>query len=120
MKSSIRAVFLRKEEKIALFSDPSVLKRIYKLEDYDTVASVFRIVPAEIQDLMWENVPTQKILLGMGKVTDEELMQLVKNKKFFSMQELEKRNKNGRFYYNPNKLRALQVLLTHLILPRIQ
>ena len=44
-----------------------------KLEDYDTVASVFRIVPAEIQDLMWENVPTQKILLGMGKVTDEEL-----------------------------------------------
>ena len=111
---------LTEEEKIALFSDPSVLKRIYKLEDYDTVASVFRIVPAEIQDLMWENVPTQKILLGMGKVTDEELMQLVKNKKFFSMQELEKRNKNGRFYYNPNKLRALQVLLRQIKSVNIQ
>ena len=29
---------LTEEEKIALFSDPSVLKRIYKLEDYEEVS----------------------------------------------------------------------------------
>ena len=71
---------LTEEEKIELFSDQDILKRIYKLENYDTVASVFRIVPAAIQDLMWANVETQKILLGMGKVTDEELMLLIQTK----------------------------------------
>lgn len=111
---------LTEEEKIELFSDEAILKRIYKLENYETVASVFRIVPAQIQDLMWANISTQKVLLGMGKVTDEELMQLIKNKKFFSMQELEKRNKNGKFYYNPNKLRALQVLLRQIKSENIQ
>ena len=60
------------EEKLDLFSRPEILKRIFMLENYDTVASVFRAVPAEIQELMWENIFTQKILLGMEKTTDEK------------------------------------------------
>ena len=47
-------------------------------------------------------------------------MNLIRNKKFFSMQELEKKNKNKRFYYNPNKLRALQVLLRQIKSENIQ
>lgn len=53
------------EEKIKLFGDPQILKRIFQLENYDVVAAVFRVVPAEIQELMWDNIFTQKILLGM-------------------------------------------------------
>ena len=71
------------EEKIKLFGDPQILKRIFQLENYDVVAAVFRVVPAEIQELMWDNIFTQKILLGMEKVSDEKLIDLIKRNKFF-------------------------------------
>lgn len=99
------------EEKLDLFGRPEILKRIFMLENYDTVASVFRSVPAKIQELMWENVYTQKILLGMEKTTDEKLIDLIKRNKFFLANEPDHKKMVGKFYYGPTKLRALQVLL---------
>lgn len=100
------------EEKIKLFGDPQILKRIFQLENYDVVAAVFRVVPAEIQELMWDNIFTQKILLGMEKVSDEKLIDLIKRNKFFLANEPVNNQKMvGKFYYGPAKLRALQVLL---------
>ena len=99
------------EDKIKLFSDPQILKRVFQLENYDAVAAVFRAVPAEIQDLMWDNVFTQKILLGMEKTSDDKLIELIKRNKFFLANEPDNKKYVGKFYYGPSKLRALQVLL---------
>ena len=100
------------EEIIELF-DESVLKRLERVADYDAMASVFRAVPSFVQERIWESVHCQKILLGMGTTSDHELRQIITNKKFFSMQELSKRAKQGKFYYNPAKLRSLEVLLRY-------
>ena len=109
---------LSNEEKIELFSD-DILKRLERVIDYESMASVFRSVPIEVQELMWNSVHIQKILLGIGTTSDQELMQIIINKKFFSMQELTKKDKKGKFYYNPTKLRALEVLLRYVKSPSI-
>ena len=67
------------------------------LENYDTVASVFRAVPAKIQELMWENIFTQKILLGMEKTTDDKLIDLIKRNKFFLANEPDHKKMVGKF-----------------------
>ena len=103
---------LSNDEIIELFSD-DILKRLDRVADYDAMASVFRAVPAKVQERMWDSVHIQKILLGIGTISDQELRQIIVNKKFFSMQELSKRAKQGKFYYNPVKLRALEVLLRY-------
>lgn len=102
------------EEKLELFGDKRVLNKIYKLENYDAITAVFRLAPASIQDLMWENNSTQKILLGMEKISDEYLFELKKRKKFFLANEPDRKKYVGKFYYGPNKLRALQVLLRYV------
>lgn len=104
---------LSDEEITLLFSD-DVLKRLERVIDYDAMASVFRAVPGCVQERMWESNHIQKILLGMGTTSDQELRQIISNKKFFSMQELSKRSKQGKFYYNPVKLRALEVLVRYI------
>ena len=104
---------LSSEEIIELFSE-DVLRRLERVTDYDAMASVFRAVPAFVQEKMWESNHIQKILLGMGTTSDQELRQIISNKKFFSMQELSKRAKQGKFYYNPVKLRALEVLIRYI------
>ena len=53
---------LSNEEKIELFSD-DILKRLEKVIDYEAMASVFRAVPALVQELMWNSLYIQKILL---------------------------------------------------------
>lgn len=100
------------EEISELFTD-EVIKRLERVIDYDAMTSVFRAVPGDVQEKIWESVHCQKILLGMGTTSDQELRQIITNKKFFSMQELSKRAKQGKFYYNPAKLRALEVLLRY-------
>ena len=109
---------LSNEEKIELFSD-DILKRLERVVDYESMASVFRSVPVEVQELMWNSVHIQKVLLGIGTTSDQELRQIIINKKFFSMQELTKKDKKGKFYYNPTKLRALEVLLRYVKSPSI-
>ncbi len=104
---------LSNQEKVELFSD-DVLKRLDRVIDYEAVASVFRAVPVEVQEMMWKSVHVQKILLGMGTTSDEELRQIIINKKFFSMHEVPKRAKQGKFCYNATKLRALEVLLRYV------
>ena len=104
---------LSNEEIIELFSD-DVLKRLDRVIDYDAMSSVFRAVSSLVQEKMWDSVHIQKILLGMGTTSDQELREIIKNKKFFSMQELSKRAKQGKFYYNPVKLRALEVLIRYI------
>ena len=105
---------LTENEKDVLFSDNEILKKLYKLEDYDSLASVFRAVPASIQELLFSNIHSQKVLLGIGTCEDEDLIKIIKNKKFFNFQDLDKRNKSGKFYYTPAKLRALSVLFRHI------
>lgn len=109
---------LTNEEKIELFND-DILKRLERVTDYESMSSVFRAVPALIQELMWNSIHIQKILLGIGTTSDQELRQIIINKKFFSMQELSKKDKKGKFYYNPTKLRALEVLLRYVKSPSI-
>ena len=109
---------LTNEEKIELFND-DILKRLERVTDYESMSSVFRAVPALIQELMWNSIHIQKILLGIGTTSDQELRQIIINKKFFSMQELSKKEKKGKFYYNPTKLRALEVLLRYVKSPSI-
>ena len=109
---------LTNEEKIELFND-DILKRLERVTDYESISSVFRAVPALIQELMWNSINIQKILLGIGTTSDQELRQIIINKKFFSMQELSKKDKKGKFYYNPTKLRALEVLLRYVKSPSI-
>ena len=110
---------LSNEEIIELFSD-DVLKRLERVIDYDAMSSVFRAVPSEVQEKMWDSVHIQKILLGIGTTSDQELRQIIANKKFFSIQELSKRAKQGKFYYNPTKLRALEVLIRYIKSDRIK
>lgn len=105
---------LSNEEKIEVFSDSEVRKKMLQIINYDALSSVFRSVPSEIQEVLWENVDTQKVLLGLFTTSDEELIKLIKNKKFFNFQELVKKEKNGKFYYNSAKLRALEVLLRYV------
>lgn len=102
---------LSNEEKNILFNDKDMIDRIFKIDDYDILAHIFRVVPGDIQEIMWGNIEIQKILLGIGKCSDEKLKELIVNKKFFNFQELAKKDKRGDFYYNPAKLRALKVLL---------
>lgn len=109
---------LTNEEKIELFND-DILKKLERVTDYESMSSVFRAVPALIQELMWNSIHIQKILLGIGTTSDQELRQIIINKKFFSMQELSKKDKKGKFYYNPTKLRALEVLLRYVKSPSI-
>lgn len=109
---------LSNEEKIELFTE-EIIKRLERVTDYESMASVFRAVPAEVQELMWDSVHIQKVLLGIGTTSDQELKQIILNKKFFSMQELAKKEKKGKFYYNPTKLRALEVLLRYVKSPNI-
>ena len=109
---------LSNEEKIELFND-EVLRKLERVSDYEAMSSVFRSVPLEIQELMWNSLYIQKILLGIGTTSDQELRQIIINKKFFSMQELTKKDKKGKFYYNPTKLRALEVLLRYVKSPNI-
>ena len=109
---------LSNDQIIDLFSE-DVLKRLDRVVDYDAMASVFRAVPSEVQEKMWDSVHIQKILLGIGTTSDQELRQIITNKKFFSMQELSKRAKQGKFYYNPVKLRALEVLLRYFKSPKL-
>lgn len=99
-------------EIIELFDD-KVLKKLELVTDYNAMAAVFRVVPNEVQERIWDSIYCQKILLGFGTTSDQELRRLIVNKKFFSMQELTKRAKQGKFYYNPVKLRALEVLLRY-------
>ena len=101
------------EEVFELFSD-DILKKLEVVTDYDAMASVFRAVPAEVQEKMWFNKNIQKILLGLGTTSDQELNEIIINKKFFSMQDLAKKSKQWKFYYNPVKLRALEVLLRYI------
>ncbi|MGN1370935.1 MAG: hypothetical protein ACI4XM_01450 [Candidatus Coprovivens sp.] len=101
------------EEVFELFSD-DILKKLEVVTDYDAMASVFRAVPAEVQEKIWFNKNIQKILLGLGTTSDQELNEIIINKKFFSMQDLAKKSKQGKFYYNPVKLRALEVLLRYI------
>ncbi len=107
------------EEKILLFSTPEILRRIYSIEDYDILTSIFRSVPAEIQELIWANISSQKILLGIGTVNDQQIYNKIKNKKFFTEKEMPKKNKRGEFYYSAVKLRALEVLLRYVKTPKI-
>lgn len=111
---------LSNEEKVELFNDREVQKQVFKITDYEALASVFRSVPAEVQEIFWFNIPTQKVLLGLGTCSDQELRELIKTKKFFSFQELSKKDKKGKFYYNSVKLRALEVLLRYIKSPRIK
>lgn len=60
---------LSNEEKIELFSN-DLLKRLERVVDYETMSSVFRSVPGEVQEKMWDSIYIQKILLGMGTSSD--------------------------------------------------
>lgn len=104
---------LSNEEQIEVFNE-DVLRRLERIADYDVLASVFRVVPSLVQEKMWESNYIQKILLGMETVSDEKLKQLISNKNFFNMQELSKKDKQGRFCYTPVKLRALEVLIRYI------
>ncbi len=107
------------EEKYLIFSDPEILKRVYLIVNYDTLASVFRSVPADIQDLIWANETSQKVLLGIGTTQELQVLYKIKQHKFFSESELPKKDKRKEFYYNATKLRALDVLLRYVKSPNI-
>ena len=49
---------LTSEEKIKLFND-DILKRLERVTDYESMSSVFRAVPALIQELMWNSIHIQ-------------------------------------------------------------
>lgn len=106
------------EEQVELFDD-EMLKRLERVVDYDSMASVFRAVPASVQEKMWESEYVQKILLGIGNYSLQTIKDTIARGKFFSFQELAKKQKNGKFHYNSVKLRALEVLMRYIKSPKI-
>lgn len=110
---------LSMEERLLLFGDEEILEKIFELKDYDALAAVFRVVPADVQEKIWSSVPCQKVLLGIENCSDQQLLDLIKEQKFFKVQELSKKEKNGKFYYHSAKIRALEVLLRHVKTPKI-
>ncbi len=107
------------EEKQLIFNDPRVMKRVHLIVDYDTLASVFRSVPADIQELIWANEVSQKVLLGIGVAQEVQVLYKIKQHKFFAEKEMPKKEKRNEFYFNGPKLRALDVLLRYVKSPNI-
>ena len=102
------------EDEIISFFDDEMIKYLEKIDSYDILSYIFRVVPSTVQELIWSIIYCKKILLGLGTASDEELEQAIINKKFFNMQVLPKKERNGKFCYNPIKLRALEVLFKHI------
>ncbi len=107
------------DEKYLIFSDSSIMKRVYTIVDYDVLSSVFRSVPAGIQDMIWENELSQKVLLGIGVAQEVQILHKIQQHKFFAEKEMPKKDKRKEFYYNGPKLRALDVLLRYVKSPNI-
>lgn len=97
---------LSTEEKVKLFSDENILRKLDTIVDYEYMARLFSEMSAEIQEITWNNIHCQKLLLGIDASSDQMLQKLISTKKISA-------------YYIPIKLRAFEAFVTNIKSPKI-
>ena len=94
------------EEKIKLFSNENILRKLDTIVDYEYMARLFSETPSEIQEIIWNNIHCQKLLLGIDASSDQMLDAMIKSGKMSN-------------YYTENKIQAFTLLLITVKSPEI-
>ncbi len=102
---------LTPEEIEAIFYNDNVFNNILKINDYDFLFMIFRMVPASVQEKIWSYPKLQKLLLGLGSYSDDVLLEKAMANKFFYDKHLEKKDKRGEFYFSKEKVRNVELFL---------
>lgn len=99
------------EEIDEVFSDSDILDRIIHSKDDSIISMVFRYGGVKTQEAIWSDSKCQKILFGIGFTSDEELFKLIEENKFYHSTELEKKKKNGKFYFSKERMRIFELFM---------
>ncbi len=84
-------------EKELVLSDDEVIKNITSINDDEILSMFFRMSPAKVQEIIWQNEGCQKRLLGIKKLdlTDEKAL-------------------NKSLYFSKERLRRIQVFIKEI------